>query len=293
MPKDKSKSLEKSVFDTGIRPYWCPGCGDFGILQALKSALEEIKVEPHNVALISGIGNSGHFPHWLNVYGAHTLHGRLLPFAQGVKLSNHELTVIGIGGDGDGYGIGMGHFIHAMRRNMDITYIVANNAIYGLTTGQASPTSEKGMITKTSPRGLIEPPVNPMALAISSGTTYIARGFAGEVKHLAELIVQGIKHRGFSFIDVLQPCTSFNKVNTYDWYKERIYKLEEEKEYDPASLDQATKKALEWGERIPIGLFYKAEKPTYEDEMPQLKNGPVVKQEISERDIEGLMEEFL
>jgi 2-oxoglutarate ferredoxin oxidoreductase subunit beta len=283
--------VTKEDFETGVKPYWCPGCGDFGILQALKRALPELGVEPHNVVMVSGIGNGSHFPHWLRLYGAHTIHGRLLPFAQGVKLVNHELTVIGIGGDGDGYGIGMGHLVHAMRRNMDINYIVANNAIYGLTTGQASPTSEKGMKTKSTPSGTIEEPVNPITLALTGGATYIARGFAGDAGHLAKLIVEGVRHRGFALIDVLQPCPIWNSVNTHQWYRERVYRLEEEG-HDPADFDLAYKRALEWGDRIPIGLFYRADRPTYEDLVPQLKKGPIVKQDIK-RDISGLMEEFI
>ena len=208
--------VKMTELNTIDRPNWCPGCGDFGILMALKGAIVELNIEPENVAIISGIGCSGKVPHWIRTYGLHGIHGRALPVASAVKLTNHELTVFAVGGDGDGYGIGMCHFIHAMRRNINMTYIVHNNMIYGLTTGQTSPTSEKGTRTKSTPSGAIEVPVNPMALAISSGATFVARTFAGDVKHLQKTIVDAVKHRGFSLVDVFQQCVSYNHVNTYD-----------------------------------------------------------------------------
>ncbi len=274
------------------KPNWCPGCGDFGILLALKNAIVELNIEPENIAIISGIGCSGKVPHWIRTYGLHGIHGRVLPVASAVRLSNHELTVFGVGGDGDGYGIGMCHFIHAMRRNIDMTYIVHNNMIYGLTTGQTSPTSEKGMRTKSTPSGVIEVPVNPIALAISTGATFVARSFAGDVKHLQKTIVDAVKHRGFSLIDVFQPCVSFNHVNTYDWYKQRIYDLEASG-HNAGDKMAAFVKSQEWGEHIPIGVFYRVQSPTYEDELPQIKEMPLVKQAIDKVDISGLMEDFV
>ncbi len=277
---------------TEDKPNWCPGCGDFGILLALKGALVELNLEPENVVIVAGIGCSGKVPHWIRTYGLHGIHGRVLPVAAACKLANHELTVFGVGGDGDGYGIGMCHFIHAMRRNIDMTYIVHNNMIYGLTTGQVSPTSEKGMKTKSTPSGVIEVPVNPIALAISSGATFVARSFAGDVKHLQKTIVGAVEHRGFSLVDVFQPCVSFNFINTYDWYKQRIYDLETVG-HNVADKMAAFVKSQEWGEKIPIGVFYKVTLPTYEDELPQIKEMPLVKQGIDKVDISRLMEDFV
>ncbi len=274
------------------KPSWCPGCGDFGILLAIKGAIVELNIEPENIAIISGIGCSGKVPHWIRTYGLHGIHGRALPVAQAVKLSNHGITVFAVGGDGDGYGIGMCHFIHAMRRNNNMTYVVHNNMIYGLTTGQVSPTSEKGTKTKSTPAGVIEVPVNPIALAISSGATFVARSFAGDVKHIQKIIVDAVQHRGFSLIDVLQPCVSFNKVNTYEWYKQRVYDLQTTG-HNVEDKMAAYSKALEWGEHIPIGVFYKMQLPAYEDELPQVKEMPLVKQKIDRVDISGLMDEFV
>ncbi|MCS7135200.1 MAG: 2-oxoacid:ferredoxin oxidoreductase subunit beta [Candidatus Aenigmarchaeota archaeon] len=277
---------------TQEKPTWCPGCGNFGILTALKNAIVELNLPKHEVVIVAGIGCSGHLPQWINTFAFHSLHGRALPVAQAIKLANHKLKVIAVGGDGDGYGIGTAHFIHAMRRNVNITYIVHNNQIYGLTTGQASPTSEKGFKSKSTPHGLIEPPVNPIALALASDCSFVARGFAGDVKHLTHLIVQGIQHKGFALIDVLQPCISFNYLNTYEYFMKRVYKLEEDNSYNFTNKRLAFEKAFEWGEKIPIGLFYKEERKTYEDELPQIAEIPLVKQNINEIDISSLIEEM-
>lgn len=231
-------------------------------------------------------------PHWVNTYGFHGIHGRPLPIATGARLANNNLTVIAVGGDGDGYGIGIGHFIHAMRRNLNITYIVTNNQVYGLTTGQTSPTSDKGFATKSTPTGVIEMPINPIALAIASEATYISRGFSKEMKHLTKLIVDGVRHEGFALIDVLQPCVTFNRKNTYEWFSERVYKLEET-DHDVTNKQTAFLKSLEWNDRIPIGLFYRETRPTYEDELPQIAETPLVKQRIEEINITALMDEFV
>ncbi len=281
--------VEIKDFNTLGKPNWCPGCGNYGILMALKQALVELELEPHNIFISSGIGCSGKVPHWIRTYGIHGIHGRPLPPATGVHLANTELTVIAVGGDGDGYGIGTAHFIHTMRRNLDITYLVHNNMIYGLTTGQTSPTSSKGFRSKSTPAGVIEVPVNPIALALASGATFIARGFAGDVKHLRSLIVEGIRHRGFALIDIFQPCVTFNKINTYDFWKERVYKLEESG-HDPRDKNLAWERAQENEDKIPIGVFYREERPTYADEIPHLST-PLVKQSL-EADITELMEEF-
>jgi 2-oxoglutarate ferredoxin oxidoreductase subunit beta len=231
--------------------------------------------------LISGIGCSSNLVGFIYAYGVHSLHGRALPVATGAKLANHNLKVVITGGDGDGYGIGVGHFIHAARRNLDLTYIVMDNEIYGLTTGQASPTTAEGHKTKTTPRGNVEMPINPLALALTTGATFVARGFAGQPAQLTSLIEQGIAHKGFALIDVFSPCVTYNKVNTYSWFKERVYNLkDEEPDGDVTDFSYAMTKAMEFGSRIPIGLLYKTEKPTYEDTEPVLLNGPLVDQPL-------------
>ena len=280
-------------YQSKVKPDWCPGCGDFGVLNALQRALAELDIAPHNVLVVSGIGCSSNLPGFINAYGFHGLHGRALPVAAGAKLANHELTVIATGGDGDGYGIGVGHFVHNCRRNFDMTYIVMDNQVYGLTTGQASPTAEKDTRTKSTPEGVIEIPLNPLALALTCGATYVARGFSGENLHLAQLMKGAIAHKGFALVDVFSPCVTYNKHNTYPWFKERVYKLEDEK-HDTSNFQAAMERAFEWGPRIPIGLFYKAERPTYEEEEVALRNGvPLVKQPLGRSNLAAMMEDFI
>src|SRR5215216_2430019 len=213
------------LFTGGQKSTWCPGCGDFGILAALKQALAGLDVQPHQVMLVSGIGCGSKLPHYMVANGYNSLHGRALPIAQGIKLANHDLHVIAVTGDGDGYGIGQVHFVHAMRRNTDITHIVENNQVYGLTKGQYSPTSERGYISSFSPEGSIEFAINPIALALSAGATFIARASAADPKHMAAVLQAAITHKGYSLIDCLQPCVTYNKLNTYEWYRSRTYKL--------------------------------------------------------------------
>jgi 2-oxoglutarate/2-oxoacid ferredoxin oxidoreductase subunit beta len=269
---------------------WCPGCGNFGILQAVKKALVALELEPHQVLFVSGIGQAPKLPHYTRGNVFNGLHGRTLPAATGAKIANHDLTVIGIDGDGGAYGEGVGHLLAAARRNTDITYLVHNNQVYGLTKGQASPTSDAGFITKTTPDGSGQP-LNPLMLALASDISFLARGFAGDIEHLSGLIRSGIQHRGFALIDILQPCVSFNHTNTFAWYKERVYKLEDEN-YNPADKASALIKAQEWGSRIPIGIIFKQERPVFEDRLPQLKDMPLVKQPIDPVRIEALLEEF-
>ncbi|MDH5696524.1 MAG: 2-oxoacid:ferredoxin oxidoreductase subunit beta [Dehalococcoidia bacterium] len=275
----------------GLKPAWCPGCGNFGILEALNRALIDMEIEPHQVLLVSGIGQAGKLPHYTRGNVFNSLHGRPVPPAIGAKIANSELIVIAISGDGDAYGEGGNHFLHAARRNHDITYLVHDNQVYGLTKGQASPTSDVGFITKTTPYGAANP-VNPIALAIVSGASFVARGFAGDVDHLSNLIKKGIAHRGFALIDILQPCVSFNPKNTFQWYRERVYKLEDER-YDPSDKRAALEKALIWGEEIPIGIIYQDNLPVYEDQLPVLSEGPLVKQKIDPRRVEKLFAEFM
>lgn len=276
----------------GLKPAWCPGCGNFAILTALKKALVELSLEPHRVLIVSGIGQAGKLPHYTRGNVFNSLHGRPIPPAIGAKIANPELIVIAVSGDGDAYGEGGNHFIHAARRNHDITYLVHDNQIYALTKGQASPTSDQGFITKTTPYGATLP-VNPMALAIVVGASFVSRGFAGDVEHLAGLMKAGITHKGFALIDILQPCVTFNQKNTYSWYRERVYRLGDEANYDPGDKVAALNKAQEWGERIPIGVIYQEELPTFEEGLPALKKGPLVKQRIDPKQVEGLLNEFL
>ena len=239
-----------------VDPDWCPGCGDFGVLAALQKAVVELQIQPHTIVTISGIGCSSNLPGYIETYGMHTLHGRALAVATGVKLANHELTVVVTGGDGDGFGIGGNHFIHTMRRNVDLVYLAMDNQIYGLTTGQVSPTSRLGMKTKSTPYGSVEPPINPISMALAAGATFVARGFSGEQKHLTNLIKQAIQHKGFSFIDVFSPCVTYNLDNTYPWFKQRVKKLEDDPAYDATNWLAAMEKSQIWGDQIPIGRFY-------------------------------------
>ena len=256
------------------KPTWCPGCGDFGILTAVKQALVAQAIAPHQVAVISGIGCGSKLPDYMRVNGMLTLHGRPLPIATGVKLANPGLHVLVVDGDGDAYGIGGNHFLHTCRRNPDITHLVEDNQIYALTKGQYSPTSMVGFRTTTSPEGVVEQPVKPLALALAAGAGFVARGFAGEPKKLASLIVAAMRHPGYALIDVLQPCVTFNKVNTYDWYAERVYDLNEEEGYDPRDFDAAWRRAQEFGDRIPTGVLYRREGvEPYEKTVPGLKRG--------------------
>ena len=275
------KKMDMKDFKTEVRPDWCPGCGDFGVLNALQRACAELEIQPHELMVVSGIGCSSNLPGFFRSYGVHSLHGRSLPFATGAKLANHAMTVIATGGDGDGYGIGLNHFIQAMRRNINLTYIVMNNEVYGLTTGQVSPTSETGMKTKTTPHGNLEGMLNPLALALAAGCGYIARGFSGDVKLLVKLYQEGIQFPGFALIDVFSPCVTFNKQNTYPWFRERVYRLED-KRHDPTDFHAAMDRALEWGEKIPIGLFYRNPnpRPPLDAQDPGLQSGPLVSQPL-------------
>lgn len=272
-------------------PNWCAGCGDFGILLSVKQALVEMDLDIEDVLIVTGIGCASKFNYWIKTYGFNGLHGRSIPVATGAKLANHKLTVVAVSGDGDAYSEGGNHFMHAMRRNLDMTYIVHNNQVYGLTTGQASPTSDKGYKSKSTPTGVIERPFDPISIAIATGASYVARGFAGDVNHLKKLIIDGINHKGFALIDVLQPCITFNHVNTFDFFRQRIYKLEE-KGHDPSNRELAFRKSLEWGDKIPIGLFYKESYPTYEDQLPQVTVSPLVKHDIYNINISKLMNDF-
>ncbi len=269
---------------------WCPGCGNFGILTAMRRALVDIGLEPNQVLMVSGIGQAGKFPHYVHSHVFNELHGRPIPAAQAVKIANNELTVIAFSGDGDAYGEGGNHFISAMTRNVDITYIVHNNQVYGLTTGQASPTSDLGFVTRTTPQGAWEP-MRPLAIAVACDCSFVARGFSADIEHLAGLFKAGIQNKGFSCIEVLQPCVAWNHKNTYDWYRQKVYKLGED--YDPTNRASAFVKALEWGDRIPTGIIYRKSRPIFEEHIPAIKESPLVKQPLDPMQFEQLINEFM
>src|SRR5262245_21865153 len=290
------RKLELKDYKADVPPDWCPGCGDFGVLNALQRSCADLGLAPHDVLVVSGIGCSSNLPGFFRSYGVHSLHGRALPFATGAKLANTALTVIATGGDGDGYGIGLNHFLQAMRRNINITYVVMNNEIYGLTTGQVSPTSEHGMVTKSTPHGNLEAMLNPLTLALASGCSYVARGFSGQVKHLVKLYQDGIQYPGFALIDVFSPCVTFNKQNTYDWFRKRVYRLED-KGHDTSNFHAALDRSMEWGEQIPIGLFYKNPNPKRPiDELdPALQSMALVQQSytLTKEQRKKMVEEFM
>ena len=272
-------------FRGDVRPDWCNGCGHNGVLTALQNAYAKQGRGNHEQLTVSGIGCSSNLPGYVRTYGMHTLHGRSLAVATGAKMANHHMNVVVTGGDGDGYGIGGNHFVHTMRKNIDLLYIVMNNQIYGLTIGQASPTSMLGMETKSTPFGNVEAPLNPIAMAIVTGATYVARGFSGNPRELSELIYNGMQHRGFALIDVFSPCVTFNRDNTYDFFKPRVKELEN---HDPSNKTAALEQAVKWGDEIPIGLFYQdTSRPSLDEMEPVLENGPVAHQELGVTEEQG------
>ena len=278
------------TFD-GYTPTWCPGCGDWGIRIGIKTAFTQLGLDPSKVLLGFDIGCSGNMNDFLNGYAMHTLHGRALATAIGMKMVRPDMTTVVIGGDGGTYGEGGNHFLHACRGNHDVTMIVHDNMVYGLTTGQVAPTAEQGYKSKSTPKGIIEVPVNPLALAITQGATFVAQGFAGDVRQVIELIKAGIQHKGFSLVNILQPCVTFNKVNTYHYYLEHTYKLEDS--YDPSNMKQAVAKSLELHEeKFPLGIIYKVDRPANHEQWPQLQDGHLVgKPRFTE--YEKLLKEFV
>lgn len=273
-------------------PSWCPGCGNYMIRTALKKALEELQISPYKAVIASGIGQAAKIPHYIGVNGFNGLHGRAIPPAIAIKLSNKDLSVIVESGDGDSYGEGGNHFIHAVRRNADIAHFVHNNQIYGLTKGQGSPTTAKGQITTLQFDGIKNIPLEPLALSLTLGAGFVARGFAGDIPHLVDLMKQAITFKGYAHLDILQPCVVWNKVNTFGWYKDRIYKLSDD--YDNANYEEAYKKSREFGENIPIGVLYKVEKPTYGDSFKFIKEGePLVDRKLDPLDAKKLMDDFI
>jgi 2-oxoglutarate ferredoxin oxidoreductase subunit beta len=276
----------------GIESAWCPGCGNFGMLKAFKQALAELEIRPEELVVVSGIGQSGKFPHYLKCNTFNGIHGRTLPVATGVRLANHRLKVVAAAGDGDGYGEGGNHLLAALRRNPDITLVVHNNQVYGLTKGQASPTSDQGYKTLLQPQGVLYPPLHALAIAVAQDCSWVGRGFAGRGEHLTRLYKQALTNKGFALLEVLQPCVSFNQVNTYAWYEQRVYEVESEPDYDPENELWAYQKAKEWGARIPLGVIYRHPRPILEEQYPALQAGPLVDQQ-PERSVRELLADFI
>ena len=278
-------------YDSDSENKWCPGCGNFAILTSMKEAFVKLNLAPHEILIFSGIGQAAKTPHFLKCNMFHGLHGRALPAATGAKTANHNLTILVNSGDGDCYGEGGNHFINAIRRNIDITLLVHNNKVYGLTKGQASPTSDMHMVTRAQPQGVILEPLNPLTVALALKGSFIARGFSGRTDHLSMLIREGIKHKGFSLIDILQPCVSFNHVNTFEWYNERVYELEKEGHRSSNYMD-AISKAGEWGDHIPIGIFYKEDKPSFAERIPTLKESALIDRTYDPQKLKALLSQF-
>jgi len=281
-------------FRNNVKPNWCPGCGDFSVQAAIQRAAANVGLEPEGLAIVSGIGCSGRISGYINAYGFHGIHGRSLPIAQGVKMANRELTVIASGGDGDGFAIGMGHTVHAIRRNIDVTYIVMDNQIYGLTKGQASPRSAEGFKTKSTPQGSIESAISPLEIAMAAGATFVAQSFSSNLKQLTAVIEAGLNHKGFSLINVFSPCVTFNKVNTYDWFKENIVDLDEIPDYDPTNRVMAMTKIMETNSMLTGIIYQNKDKKSYEDSVPNFKAEGIAKQDITltEADFNKLLTEF-
>ena len=280
-------------FRNSVKPNWCPGCGDFSVQAAIQKACANVGLEPEELAVITGIGCSGRLSGYINSYGVHSIHGRALPMAQGVKMANQELTVIASGGDGDGYAIGMGHTIHSIRRNIDLTYVVMDNQIYGLTKGQTSPSSAHGFVTKTTTHGSIEKNVSPLELAITSGATFVAQSFSSDIKELTAIIEAAINHKGFAFVNVFSPCVTYNKVNTYDWFKENLVSLNDIEGYDNKDKIQALNTVVEHNGLVTGIIYQDTETPSYAEQLngysKSLAKEPI---EMDPSKFEALMAEF-
>ena len=292
-----SPALGRKDYTSDQDVRWCPGCGDYAILAAMQGFLPELGLRKENIVFISGIGCSSRFPYYLDTYGMHSIHGRAPAIATGLAMAREDLDVWVVTGDGDSLSIGGNHLIHALRRNVNITILLFNNQIYGLTKGQYSPTSPQGFVTSTSPEGSIEPMFLPLAVAIAAGGTFVARGWSGDTEHLTWLIKEALGHRGYALVDVLQPCVSFNRMYSYNWLRPRVYKVQDEPGYDPGDKTAALVRAQEFGDRIPLGILYRTEdEPAYEEQVPALAAGPLVQQPLrttSAEDYESLKMEYV
>ncbi len=274
----------------GQHPAWCPGCGNFGILKSFKDAMIEMNIEPHQFTIVSGIGQAAKLPHYVKCNTFNGLHGRALPVATGMRLANHQMPVMVFTGDGDCYGEGGNHLIHAIRRNINVKLFVHDNQIYGLTKGQASPTSMEGMKTKNQPFGVFAEQLNPMAMAVALDCSFVARSFSGDSGHLKQMMKAAVNHKGFCLVDIMQPCVTFNKINTSEWYRQRVYHIEPD--HNPEDKMAAFKKALEWGDRIPIGIIYRNYRPILEERIPVIKDKPLVRQSFEPSKLKVALKEF-
>jgi 2-oxoglutarate ferredoxin oxidoreductase subunit beta len=274
----------------GLVPAWCPGCGNFGILKAFKQAMVDLGLEPNGFTLVSGIGQSGKFPHYTKCNTFNGLHGRTLPVATGIKLVNRSMAVIAVAGDGDCYGEGGNHLIHAIRRNIDVSVFVHDNQVYGLTKGQASPTTMGGVETKVQPYGVLAEPLNPLALAVALDCGFVARGYAGDQEHLSEMMKAAVNHKGFALLDILQPCVTYNRLNTFAWFKERVYHLDSS--YDPSNRAAAFTRALEFGARIPLGIIYKNERPSFGEKLPVIEGPDLVDRPFDPSSLGDITKDF-
>ena len=281
---------------TGLDEYegqvaaWCPGCGNFGVLAAFKQAVKQLGLEPHQLTLVSGIGQAGKFPHYTRCNTFNGLHGRTLPVATGFRLINRTMPVIAVAGDGDAYGEGGNHLIHAIRRNIDVKLFVHDNQVYGLTKGQASPTTLPGTETKAQPAGVQAEPLNPLALAIALDCSFVARGYAGDQEHLAAIMKEALSHKGFVLLDIFQPCVTYNKINTYQWFAKRVYRLDPS--YDPRDRAGAFAKALEFGERLPLGVIYRNDRAPFQGNLPAAGEAPLPETAFDPSRLSGILDEF-
>ncbi|MGD0231719.1 MAG: thiamine pyrophosphate-dependent enzyme [Syntrophorhabdales bacterium] len=274
----------------GRVPAWCPGCGNFGILRAFNQAVSELGLAPHQFTIVSGIGQAGKFPHYTRCNTFNGLHGRTLPVATGIRLVNRTMPVIAVAGDGDGYGEGGNHLIHAIRKNIDVAMFVHDNQVYALTKGQASPTTMKGMKTKAQPGGTVDEALNPLALAVALNCSFVARGYAGDQEHLKETMKKAINHAGFALLDILQPCVTYNHVATYQWFAGRVYHLEAS--YDPTDRAGAFAKALEFGDRIPLGVIYCNDRPPFNGKAPVMRDATGGERPFDPARLKGLLKGF-
>ena len=287
-------ALTIADYKTDESSWWCPGCGDFGVLAALQKAVMDLGRRPEDVTIVAGIGCSGKIGNYINSYNIHTTHGRTMPVALGVKLANRELTVIAAGGDGDGFAIGMGHFVHAVRRNPDITYVVMDNQIYGLTKGQVSPTSMEGFETRSTPAGSIEHPIRPMQLAISVGATFVAQGFSSKQKQLVDILKAAIQHKGYSLVNTISPCVTFNKVNTYDYYKTNLTDVDQIPGYDPSNRQMALSALMEHDEKLTGIVYQNKDSAPFDDRLPGFRQEGLAKQslDLNPRDFDRIVAGF-
>src|SRR5690554_4572121 len=282
--------VAKNIFKETKETAWCPGCGNFPLRTSLVKALNELELKPEQVVMFTGIGQAAKMPHYINVNGFNGLHGRALPPALGMRIANHKMKVIVESGDGCTYGEGGNHILHNIRRNPDITHLVHDNQIYGLTKGQAAPTTGVEMLTQIQPDGVNSEPLNPVQFALGMEAGFVARGFVGEMEHLKDIIKSAINHRGYALVDILQPCVTFNKINTFQWYKKRVYKLGED--HDVTDYEAAFHRAREWGDKIPVGIFYKKEKEIFRDKFSHLDDTPLIEKESKPETGKKLINDF-